>query len=78
MRGALVGMLALVIFAPVFATVFAWTAPGRASIVGLAILVLTFSAVALVWPVAVVGGAVGLLLHGIASRRLPDDREARS
>ena len=49
LRGAAVASLALVIFAPMYALLFTWTAPGRASVVGLTFLVLTFSAVALWW-----------------------------
>jgi hypothetical protein len=62
-----VATLALVIFAPLFAVLFAWTPPGHASVLAMIVLVLTFSAVAVWWLVAAVGGVVGWLLHQLAS-----------
>jgi hypothetical protein len=67
LRGAAVATLSLVIFAPTFAVLFAWTAPGRTSIVGTTVLVLTFSAVGIWWLVAAVGGALGWLLHHLGA-----------
>jgi hypothetical protein len=69
LRGAAVATLALVIFAPPFAVLFAWGAPGRTSVVGMTVLVLTFSFVAVWWVVAPVGAGLGWLLHHLASRR---------
>lgn len=68
LQGAAIATLALVLFAPTFAILFALTAPGT-SIVGLMVAVLMFSAVAVWWFVAVVGGAVGWLLHRMAAGR---------
>ena len=42
---------------------FAYTSPGRTNILGLALTVLIFSAVAIWWLAAAVGGVVGWLLH---------------
>lgn len=65
-RGALVASLALLIFAPLFALLFRWTAPERTDGLGLTAFVLVFSAVA-VWPTAAAtGGAVGWLLYRVA------------
>ncbi len=71
LRGAAVATLALLIFAPVFATLFAWTTPGRTTVVGMTVLVLTFSAVAVWWFAAAVGAVLGWMLRRIASRPDP-------
>jgi hypothetical protein len=63
LRGAGVATLALVIFAPMFSVLFASTSPGQTGILGLALMVLIFSAVAIWWLAALVGGVVGWLLH---------------
>jgi hypothetical protein len=76
-RGAAVATLALVIFAPMFATLFVWTTPGRTSVLGMTVLVLMFSGLAAWWVVAAVGGVVGWLLHAVASRR-PGSSGSRS
>jgi hypothetical protein len=65
-RGVAVATLALAIFAPMFAAVFACTAPGRTNVLGMVILVLTFSVLAIGGIAALVGGAVGWLLHHVA------------
>lgn len=67
LRGAGVATLALVIFAPLFAVLFAWTTRGHVGVVGMMVLVLSFSAVAVWWFVAAVGGGVGWLLRHLAS-----------
>jgi hypothetical protein len=67
LRGAATATLAIIVFAPSFALLFAWTAPGRVSVVGLTVTVLVFSALALWWVVAIVGGALGWALHRITS-----------
>jgi hypothetical protein len=46
-----------------FSVLFAYTSPGRTNILGLALTVLVFSAVAIWWLAAAVGGVVGWLLH---------------
>ena len=63
LRGAGVATLAFVIFAPMFSVLFAYTSPGQTGILGLALMVLIFSAVAIWWLAALVGGLVGWLLH---------------
>ncbi len=68
LRGAAVASAALVLFAPLFATLFIWTAPGRTNMLGLTALVLVFSIVAVWWAVAIVGAAVGWLLHRLATQ----------
>jgi hypothetical protein len=66
-RGVGVATLAWVIFAPMFAAFFAYTAPGRTNVLGMVILVLTFSVLAIGGVAALVGGAVGWLLHHVVS-----------
>jgi hypothetical protein len=63
LRGAGVASLAFVIFAPMFSALFAYTSPGQTGILGLTLLVLIFSAAAIWWLAALVGGLVGWLLH---------------
>jgi len=65
LRGAVIGSLALLIFAPLFATLYVWTEPENEhwNIFGLTILVLVGSAIAVWWLVALVGAAVGWGLH---------------
>jgi hypothetical protein len=46
-----------------FSVLFAYTSPGQTGILGLALMVLMFSAVAIWWLAALVGGLVGYLLH---------------
>jgi hypothetical protein len=62
-RGAGVATLALVIFAPMFSVLFAYTSPGQTGILGLTFLVLIFSVVAIWWLAALVGGLTGWLLQ---------------
>ncbi len=69
LRGAVVATLAVLIFAPVFAILFSWTEPGRMSVLGLTVLVLKFSFIAVWWVVAAVGGGIGWMLYHLASRR---------
>ena len=67
LRGAVVATLALLIFAPTFAVFFTLTAPGQTNVLAMTILVLQFSLLTIWWIAAPVGGAVGWLLHHIAS-----------
>jgi hypothetical protein len=69
LRGTAIGSVALVLFAPMFATVYVWTSPPTEhwSIPGLALLVLLGSIVAVWWLVAVIGAAVGWALSRLAS-----------
>ncbi len=69
LRGAVVATLALVIFAPTFAVFFAYTAPGQTNVLGMTIVVLKFSLLAIWWFAVPIGGAVGWLLHHVASGR---------
>ena len=69
LRGAGVASVALLHFAPLFAIVFTWTAAGHTGIVGLTVLVLVFSLLAVWWVAAVVGAVVGVILHRLATRR---------
>ena len=66
-RGIAVAMFALVIFAPMFAALFAYTAPGRTNFLGMVVLVVTFSVLAIGGTAALVGGAMGWLLHHVVS-----------
>jgi len=69
LRGTAIGSAALVLFAPIFATVYVWTSPPTEhwGIPGLALLVLLGSIVAVWWLVAAIGAAVGWALSRLAS-----------
>jgi len=69
LRGAVIGSLALLIFAPLFATLYVWTQPANEhwTIPDLAFLILMGSAVAVWWLVALTSAAVGWALHRLAS-----------
>jgi hypothetical protein len=67
--GATIASVALLLFAPLFATLYVWTSPPTEhwSIFGLAVLVLIGSALAVWWLVAATGAAVGWALFRLAS-----------
>jgi hypothetical protein len=69
LRGAIIGSLALLLFAPIFATLYVWTEPATEhwDVLGLTLLVLMGSALAVWWLVALTGAAVGWILHRITS-----------
>jgi hypothetical protein len=69
LRGAAIASVALVLFAPLFATLYAWTSPPAEhwSIPGLAFLVLVGSMLGAWWLVAATGAAVGWALYRLAS-----------
>jgi hypothetical protein len=69
LRGALIASIALLFFAPLFATLYVWTSPPTEhwNILGLTFLVLVGSAVAVWWLVALTGAAVGWALYRLAS-----------
>jgi hypothetical protein len=69
LRGALISSVALLLFAPLFATVYVWTQPATEhwSILGLTYLVLVGSALAVWGRVALTGAAVGWALYRLAS-----------
>jgi hypothetical protein len=68
-RGAGIGTLALLLFAPVFSTLYVLTQPATEhwSILPLTFLVLIFGSLAVWWLVAVTGAAVGWGLNRLAS-----------
>ena len=68
-RGAVISSLALLLFAPLFATVYVWThsATEHWSIFGLTYFVLIGSALAVWGRVALIGAAVGWALYRLAS-----------
>lgn len=68
-RGVGIATLALVLFAPLFAMLYQWSARGQSSIMGLTVAVLSFSLVAAWWVAAVVGAGLGWLLYRLGSRR---------
>lgn len=69
LRGAIIGSVALLLFAPVFATLYVWTEPVNEhwNIFGLTVLVLIGSVIAVWWLVVLVGAAVGWGLHRLTS-----------
>jgi hypothetical protein len=71
-RGAVVGSVAILLFAPMFALVFTWTAPGRSTLLGLTAAVLIFAALAVWWLVVMIGALLGWLLFWLASRSVPE------
>jgi hypothetical protein len=68
LRGAGIGSLALLLFAPLFATAYVWTQPVTEhwNIFGLTLLVLIGSTIAVWWLVAAVGAVVGWVLYRLA------------
>jgi uncharacterized BrkB/YihY/UPF0761 family membrane protein len=62
-RGAAIATVALMLFAPTFATVIKWTEPGWTSVASLSVLVLWFVFITVWWTLAAVGAVVGWLLH---------------
>jgi hypothetical protein len=70
LRGAIIGSFGLLLFAPLFATLYVWTEPANehANILGLAVVLLIGGAVAVWWQVALIGAAVGWALHRLASK----------
>ena len=69
-RGAVIGSLALLLFAPLFATLYVASQPATEhwSILPLTFLVLIFGSLAVWWLVALTGAAVGWGLNRLASR----------
>ena len=69
LRGALIATVALLFFAPLFATVYVWTEPTTEhwNLLGLTFLVLVGSAVAVWRLVALTGAGVGWVLFRLAS-----------
>ena len=68
-RGAVIASVALVLFAPLFATLYVWTSPPTEhwNIFGLTLLVFIGSVVAVWWLVAATGAAVGWTLYRLAA-----------
>lgn len=68
LRGAVIASVALLIFAPLFAAFFTLTdtGPGRWNAVGLTLLLLMGSALAVWWIAAAIGAGVGWLLFRLA------------
>jgi hypothetical protein len=73
LRGAVIGTLALLLFAPLFATLYVATQPATEhwSILPLAFLVLMFGSLAVWWLVALIGAAVGWGLSRLAAQKPP-------
>jgi hypothetical protein len=69
LRGAAIGSVALLFFAPLFATIYAWTKPAteQSNILGLTAVLLIGGAFAVWWQVALIGAAVGWALYRLAS-----------
>jgi hypothetical protein len=67
--GAAIGSLALLLFAPLFATFYVLTEPPNENwnVFGLALMVLMGSAIAVWWLVAAISAAVGWALYRVAS-----------
>jgi hypothetical protein len=69
LRGAGIGALALLLFAPLYAAGLRLAEPGWSSMLGLAAMVVTLGALAIGWAVLAVGGAVGWLLYRTVGAR---------
>jgi hypothetical protein len=69
LRGAVIGSLALLLFAPLFASLYVWTQPAieHWSLLSLTFLVLVGSAFVIWWLVALIGAAVGCVLYCLIS-----------
>ena len=69
LRGAAIGSVALLLFAPLFAIVYVWTEPAteHANILGLAVVMLIGGAFSIWWQVALIGAAVGWGMYRLAS-----------
>ena len=69
LRGAVIGSLALLFFAPLFAIVYVLTQPSTEhwDIISLTVLLLIGSAFVIWWLVALTGAAVGWALYRLAS-----------
>jgi hypothetical protein len=61
LRGAAIGGAALVVFAPLFALGIKWTEPGWTNLLGLMLMTLWFSVLAIGWAVVIVGAFAGWL-----------------
>lgn len=61
-RGAAIATVALMLFAPMFATVIKWTEPGWTGVASLSVFVLWFVFIAMWWMLTAVGAVVGWLL----------------
>ena len=70
LRGAAISSLALLLFAPLFATVYVLTQPATEhwDFVGLTLLLLVGSAFVIWWLVALIGAAVGWALYRLTSQ----------
>lgn len=71
LRGAGIAVVALLLFAPLYASVVKVTEPGWTSVVGLTLIVLEFGALALGWALVLVGSLVAWGLHRWARRASP-------
>jgi hypothetical protein len=69
LRGAAIASLALLLFAPLFASLYVWTQASHEhwSILSLTLLMLIGSALVIWWLVALVGAAAGWALFRLAS-----------
>jgi hypothetical protein len=69
LRGAAIGSVALLIFAPLFAIIYVWAEPAteHANILGLTVALIIGGALAVWWQIALIGAAVGWGLHRLAS-----------
>ncbi len=70
LRGTIIGSFGLLLFAPLFATLYACTEPAteHTNIFGLAAVLLIAGAFVVWWKVALIGAAVGWGLHRLASK----------
>jgi hypothetical protein len=73
LRGMAIASVALLLFAPLFATLYVWTQPATEhwDIVSLTFLILVGSAFVIWWLVALIGAAVGWALYRLASHDAP-------
>ena len=73
LRGMAIASVALLLFAPLFATLYVWTQPATEhwDIVSLTFLILAGSAFVIWWLVALIGAVVGWALYRLASHDAP-------
>ncbi len=68
LSGTAIALASILIFAPLFAVGIKWTEPGWHNVLGLAMLTVFFSVIAIGWAVALVGAVAGWIVWARVSR----------